>query len=256
MPNITRKKLIISVIIIAAIAIFGFFAVKNLQHKEVAQNITQNAENNASANKTAANATTDIASPEATYFFKAHPTDIVYGDVNAPVTIVEYASLSCSHCATFALEGWPKLKADYVDGGKVKFIYRDFPLNQPALVASMVAICVAEDNKTEKTARYYDFLKALFKTQDAWAFNNEFIEKLRAIAKLEGMSSERFDACVKDGKLQERILKSRLEVSKTLQIQSTPTFLINGEVVNGYSGYDEIKKTVEAKLAEKPSDKK
>jgi protein-disulfide isomerase len=239
MTNNTRKKLIIAILVIAALAIFSFLAFENLRDKNAAE-------------EKAAAAKKSVEAPpiEASIFYKPFADDIIYGQADAPVIVVEYASLSCTHCASFAVDGFPKLKSEYIDNGKVKFIHRDFPLNQPALTASMLALCIAHDNAAHKTARYYDFIKALFKTQDSWAFTGNFVDKLRSIAKLDGMSDARFEACLKDKALQEKILKSRLEASRALQIQSTPTFLINGETINGYSGYDEVKKLVEKKFAE------
>jgi protein-disulfide isomerase len=236
-----RKKIIISTVILIIIAAFTVLAVKNFGN---AKTIKANIVNRQSQNEAIS------PSPEVIQLQKVQESDIVLGNANAPVTVIEYASLSCPHCATFHIDGLAKLKAEYIDNGKVKFVHRDFPLNQPALTAAMLALCAAEDNKVNQVNKYYDLLKALFKTQDSWAFSDDFIVKLKSIAKLDGMSSERFDACIKNTALQEIILKSRLEVSKVLQIQSTPTFIVNGFTINGYSGYDEIKKAIDKKLAE------
>ena len=93
-------------------------------------------------------------------------------------------------------------------------------------------------------------IKALFKTQDSWAFDPKFIEKLQSIAQLDGMSLEKFNSCVNDKNLQEKILKDRMEASQALKIQSTPTFFINGEKSEGYVDYVSIKKIIDIKLAE------
>jgi protein-disulfide isomerase len=181
---------------------------------------------------------------------KILPTDIALGDKNASVVFIEYASLSCPHCAAFARESFEKLKTEYIDSGKVLMVYRDFPLNQPALAAAMFAICQAEDNKEGKAEKYYATIKALLKTQDSWAFDAKYEEKLEAIARLDGMSQERFKSCLNNKNLQERILSMRMETAKSLQIKSTPAFFINGEVSEGYIDYLTLKKLIDKKLSE------
>jgi protein-disulfide isomerase len=181
---------------------------------------------------------------------KIMPSDIVLGNKNAPVVLIEYASLSCPHCSAFTRESFEKLKTEYVDSGKVAMIYRDFPLNQPALTAAMLAFCQAHDNKENMSEKYYATVKALMKTQDSWAFDAKYEEKLEAIARLDGMSSERFKACVNDKNLQEKILSARMDAAKSLQIKSTPSFFVNGEVSEGYVDYQTIKKLIDKKLSE------
>lgn len=182
---------------------------------------------------------------------KISSSEPVLGDRNAPVVVIEYASLSCPHCAMFYREAFDKLKNEYIDNSKVQFVYRDFPLNQQALMAAMVAKCRAEDEKESSSEKYYGFVKALFKTQDSWAFDPKYVEKLEGIAKLDGMSSERFKQCVEDQKLQNKILVSRMEAAKSLQLRSTPTFFVNGEISEGYVDYLSLKKLIDKKLAEK-----
>ena len=178
---------------------------------------------------------------------KVLPRDFVLGDAKAPVTMIEYASLSCPHCASFSRESFKRIKSEYVDSGKVKFVFRSFPLNQPALVAAMVTKCQADaaENKVEK---YYSTLKILFKTQDSWAFDQEFLAKLSSIAGLNSMSGEDFKKCVDDQALQEQMLKNRMEASQSLQLRSTPTFFVNGEISEGYVDYVTLKKLIDKKL--------
>ena len=116
----------------------------------------------------------------------------------------------------------------------------------------MIALCQVGDHKIE-VQKYYDFIKVLFKTQEAWAFVEDFSAKLETIAKLDGMSSEKFNSCIKNKDLQEKILKNRLQAAQILQISSTPTFFINGEMISGYSGYGEIKKVIDKKLSDIPN---
>ncbi len=178
------------------------------------------------------------------------PDDFVVGDRNAKIVMFEYASLSCPHCANFHIEAFEKLKTEYIDSGKVVFIHRDFILNQPALIASMFAICQAEDNSNNAVEKYYSTLKALFKTQGSWAFDPKFIDKLKSIAQLDSMTSERFTSCVNNSKLQEKILNNFIEARKSLKLESAPTFFINGEVSQGYVDYLTIKKIIDRQLAE------
>lgn len=192
----------------------------------------------------------NVDSKKAAEILKVNASDIVLGDKSAPILMIEYASLSCPHCAAFHREALEKLKVEYIDNKKLLFVHRDFPLNQPALVAGMFAICQAQDHKDDLSEKYYNLLKALFRTQDSWAFDAKYIEKLQSIAQLDGMSADRFNSCINDKKLQERILSERMEAAKGLQIQSTPTFYINGDLVEGYVDYLSLKKLIDKKLAE------
>jgi protein-disulfide isomerase len=179
---------------------------------------------------------------------KILPNDYVIGDSKAKVLIIEYASLSCPHCAIFYREAFEKIKDEYINTGKVRFIFRDFPLNQQALTAGTVAECIAKDNKENATEKYHETIKILFKTQDSWAFDPKYDEKLEAIMKLDGMSQERFKGCVSDKQLQDKILAKRMDASNSLQIRSTPTFFINGEISEGYVDYLTLQKLIEKNL--------
>ncbi|MFT6106265.1 MAG: protein-disulfide isomerase [Rickettsiales bacterium] len=174
-------------------------------------------------------------------------TDIVLGEKNAPVLLIEYASLSCPHCAAFYKDGFSKFKEEYLDTGKAALIYRDFPLNKPAFDASLLALCQVKD-KSKDSKKYYNFIKALFLTQESWAFTEEFSSKLETIAKLDGISSEEFKECLQNEDLQNQILGHRLKASQNLKISSTPTFFVNGEMISGYGGYGDIKKVIEKEL--------
>jgi len=175
-------------------------------------------------------------------------SEFVLGEKNAPVAIIEYASLSCPHCASFYQEAFDKLKKEYIETGKVKFVYRDFPLNQPALMGAMVAVCRSQDEEGDKAQTYHNFVKALFKTQDSWAFDPHYVDKIESIAVLDGMTPERFKQCIEDKKLQDKILEARMLSAQSLNINSTPTFFINGEALEGFVDYKTIKKVVDKKL--------
>jgi protein-disulfide isomerase len=257
--NNSKKFAILGIV---AVLVIGFVAliVHNYKTKTSFKYASQKAEElkpdqnpqdkvNAAVNEEAAKKALDETRKNSD-ILKINSSDIILGDKNAPVTIIEYASLSCPHCAAFTRESFEKLKEEFIDNGKAKFIFRHFPLNQPALSAAMFVNCQAHDHK-EEPEKYYFALKALMKTQDSWAFDQKFNEKLEAIAKLDGMSSERFNACINDKKLQEKILSERMEAAKTLELKSTPSFFVNGEISEGYIDYVTIKKLVEKKLSEK-----
>lgn len=146
--------------------------------------------------------------------------DRVLGRPDAPVTIYEYASMTCPHCAHFSVETMPKLKERYIDTGKVKMVFRDFPFDQWALRASMMARCAPAE-------RYYPLLEILFKQQSQWASGGDTAAKLAQIGKLAGLSQATIDACWADQQLADGILKIRMEGASKYNVDSTPTFVFN-----------------------------
>jgi protein-disulfide isomerase len=154
------------------------------------------------------------------------PDDRILGKADAPVTIFEYASLTCPHCADFEKNILPKIKADWIDTGKAKLVFRDFPLDGSALKAAMVARCAPPE-------RFYGFIDLLFAQQGAWATGGDPAPVLERFAKLGGMGQEKFDACMKDDALQNKILAGRLAAANDYKVESTPTFFINGKTVVG-----------------------
>jgi protein-disulfide isomerase len=153
--------------------------------------------------------------------------DVVLGNADAPTTIVEYASMTCSHCANFHTNVFPELKTKYIDTGKAKFILREFPLDSLALAAFMVARCAGPD-------RYYPVTGALFDTQKTWAVPGaEGQDKLLAIARQAGFSKESFDKCLADKELQDKIVEVRTRANETFGVDSTPTFFIDGKRLRG-----------------------
>jgi protein-disulfide isomerase len=170
------------------------------------------------------------------------PGDHILGKETAPITIFEYASLTCPHCAAFETDTLPKLEKDWIDPGKAKLVYRDFPLDQSAAVAATVARCFSKD-------RYFPFIETLFANQREWAYDNQVATKaaLERIARLGGMSQEQFDACVSNQKESDAVLDSRLLAQKQYGVDSTPTFFINGTKVVGDLPYSEFVKYLNAK---------
>jgi protein-disulfide isomerase len=151
--------------------------------------------------------------------------DMVLGKADAPVTIVEYSSLSCPHCATFHKEVLPKLKSEYIDTGKVRYVEREFPLNNAAFAGSVLARCV-------DPIRFYVFNDMLFSRQDEWAFKEDAIVPLRQYAKQAGLTDAEFDKCIDDEALQKKVVAVRNQGEKE-GVKGTPTFFINGKVYKG-----------------------
>jgi protein-disulfide isomerase len=170
------------------------------------------------------------------------PDDIVVGKADAPITIFEYASLTCPHCAEFDKETLPKVRTDWIDTGKAKLIFRDFPLDQYALKAAMVARCAPPD-------RFFAFIDVLFQQQVTWAGAggpDAITQALSRTARLGGISEDKFDACLNDKAMNDRILNERLVASQQYGVESTPTFFVNGKKVVGALPYDEFAKALAA----------
>lgn len=162
--------------------------------------------------------------------------DIVVGREDAPVTIIEYASMTCSHCASFHTSTYPALKAKYIDTGKVKFILREFPLDPLAAGAFMLARCAGKD-------KYHAMVDALFQKQKEWVVQKP-IEPLMAIAKQAGFTEESFNSCLQDQKLLEGIESVRTRASEKLGVNSTPTFFINGKIHRGALTIEELDRQI------------
>jgi len=150
------------------------------------------------------------------------------GNADAKVVVEEWFSLTCSHCAHFATAVYPQVKKELIDTGKMRLVYRDFPLDQIALTAAMVARALPVD-------RYGAFIAALFASQDRWAFNRQVnnVEEIWKMAALAGMSRSTFDATVADTKFKTWILEGQQEANKKLQVNSTPSFIIKGQMYAG-----------------------
>jgi protein-disulfide isomerase len=154
------------------------------------------------------------------------------------VTIVEYASMTCPHCAAFEQNVLPMLKSKYIDAGKVRFVFREFPLDIKAAAASMLARCIAGDD----AAKYFGTVDLLFKQQDQ--LMEQTIDTLKLIGKQAGMSEEAVDACEKDHALLDKLKADQNFAFETLKVDATPTFFVNGEKLKGAMSFEEIDKKI------------
>ncbi|WP_245308683.1 DsbA family protein [Aurantimonas sp. 22II-16-19i] len=167
--------------------------------------------------------------------------DIVIGDPNAPVTIVEYASMTCGHCANFHESSYPVIKKDYIDTGKAKLIIREFPFDPRALAAFMLARCTGDDEK--RTA----MIDVLFDQQDQWARAENASAALLNIAKLAGFTQESFTACLNNKELQQQIVETQERGQQEFGVDATPTFFINGDKYAGSLPADQMAAIIEEK---------
>ncbi len=165
-------------------------------------------------------------------------TERVIGKADAPITIVEYASLTCPHCARFHKETLPKLKTAYIDTGKAKLIFRDFPFDGLALRAAALARCAPQE-------RYFAVLDTLFQQQETWSRAKDPLAAIGNIGKLAGMSQATVDACFKDTKLMDSIVQIRLDGEKQ-GVDSTPTFIIGGKKISGAQPFEEFDKLLKS----------
>lgn len=172
---------------------------------------------------------------------KAFTGEIVLGKADAPVTVIEYASMTCPHCANFHTKILPALKEKYVDTGKVKFIFREFPLDGVALRASMMARCGGE-------AKVHGYLDILFQQQAQWAGAEKPLEALGRIAQLGGMSRDDFEACVTDEALMKQLVQTRQDGADKFKIQSTPSFIIDGKTHAGDMEVEDFSKLIDPLL--------
>jgi protein-disulfide isomerase len=159
------------------------------------------------------------------------------GKDDAPVTIVEYASMTCPHCAHFSTTTFPELKKQYIDTGKVRFIFREFPLDALAAGAFMLARCAGKD-------KYFPMIETLFQQQNQWVVKQP-IPPLLAIAKQAGFSEQSFNACLSDQKMLEQVEQIRNRGSEKFGVNSTPTFFINGQKVQGAMSIEEMQKQID-----------
>jgi protein-disulfide isomerase len=168
--------------------------------------------------------------------------DVVLGSDKAPVTVIEYASMTCPHCAHFSQDTYPELKKRYIDTGKVRFIFREFPLDALAAAGFMLARCAGKD-------KFLPIIETLFAKQQDWVVK-EPIEPLKAIAKQFGFTEESFNQCLANQKVLDNIQAVRDRASEKLGVNSTPTFFINGKRLQGDASIDSMAKEIDPYLKE------
>ena len=169
--------------------------------------------------------------------------DMALGPANATVTITEFASMTCPHCAAFTEEVFPKIKAEYIDSGKIRFVFREFPLDIKAAAGSMLARCIAKDD----SGKYFAVIDMLFKQQNEWVLKNT-TETLIRIGKQAGLSQQAVEDCLKDQALLDKIVADQKFASEVLKVNSTPTFFINGEMIKGEAKFEEFDKKIKSLL--------
>ncbi|HLI22599.1 MAG TPA: DsbA family protein [Stellaceae bacterium] len=174
------------------------------------------------------------------------PDDRTIGKADAPITVFEFFSLTCPHCADFEDHTYPQLKKDWIDTGKVKMVYRDYPLDQNALKAAMVARCAPPD-------RYAAFVQVLFQQQMVWGVQKDPSDELKKIAALGGIPGDKFDQCINDDALSKSIVAEEFQAQHDYGVDSTPTFFINGRKVVGALPYEDFVKELQKEQASLPA---
>jgi protein-disulfide isomerase len=170
--------------------------------------------------------------------------DLAIGPDTAKVTIVEYASMTCGHCMHFHTAVFPEIKKKYVDTGKVRFVFREFPLDARAFAASMLARCAGPE-------KALPLIDALFHTQADWAFvKTNPTPKLFEIAKQAGFTQESFDKCLTDQKLLDQLTAIHARANETFGVNATPSFFINGKRLQAAPSIEEFDKVLEPLLAQ------
>jgi protein-disulfide isomerase len=163
--------------------------------------------------------------------------DVWLGSPDAKCTIIEYASMTCSHCAAFHRDTWPKLKSTYVDTGKVHFTLREFPLDPLAAAGFMLARCAGDD-------KYYAMIDLLFDKQNDWAFVKKPVDALAALTKQAGFTQKSFEECLKNQEIRAGVEAVRSRAGTILGVDATPTFFINGKKYDGEMSFEAMDKII------------
>jgi protein-disulfide isomerase len=168
--------------------------------------------------------------------------DMALGPINAPVTITEYAAATCPHCAAFNSDVFPRIKSEYIDTGKVRYVFREFPLNIQDAACSMLARSIARDD----SGKYFAVVDVMFRQQDQLV--KKTTETLKLIGRQAGLSQQAIEDCLKDQALLDKITADRKYASEVLKIGGTPTFFINGEMIVGETPFEEFDKKIKSLL--------
>lgn len=185
---------------------------------------------------------TQAAAQSADELMTAGPMeDKVLGDPEAPVTIIEYSSMTCPHCAAFHTGTLPEIKEKYIDTGKAKLVFREFPFDPRAMAAFMLARCAPDD-------RYFPLIDVLYQQQRTWASAPDARPPLLQISKLAGFTQESFEACLKNQEMLDNISQVQKRAADEFGVSSTPTFFINGEKVAGNMSVEDMSKLIDKHL--------
>jgi protein-disulfide isomerase len=169
--------------------------------------------------------------------------DMALGPADAAVTIIEYASMTCPHCAAFTENVFPKIKSEYIDTGKVRYVFREFPLDIKAQAGSMLARCIAKGD----AGKYFAVVDILFKQQGEWVMKNT-TETLMRVGKQAGLSQQAVEDCLKDQTLVDKLEADQKYASEVLKVNSTPTFFVNGKMIKGETSFEEFDKRIKSLL--------
>ena len=169
--------------------------------------------------------------------------DMAIGPADAKVTVTEFASMTCPHCAAFNAEVFPKIKSAYIDTGKIRYIFREFPLDIKAAAGSMLARCIAKDD----AGKYFAVVDMLFKQQNDWVMKNT-TETLTRIGKQAGLTQQAVEDCLKDQALLDKIAADQKYAAEVLKVDSTPTFFVNGDKIKGETSFEEFQKKIDPLL--------
>jgi protein-disulfide isomerase len=225
--NLRKLWIVAGVVVVLAV---GAAAAYRFYGPEATQPATATTEPAASTQQPApATPATAAAQPQ------IRPDDRILGNAEAPVTVIEYASLTCPHCADFHINTLPQLKSNYIDKGTVRLVFRDFPLDRVALKASMLARCVPED-------RYFAMLDVLFRSQGEWSRAEDPVAALAQIGRTAGLDQATVERCLNDKATEEKIIAEIQAAQSEFQIESTPTLIINGTKHAGALSFEEMDK--------------
>lgn len=170
---------------------------------------------------------------------KLYDDDRIVGSPDAPITIVEYASLTCPHCASFHANTYPELKKQWIDTGRAKLVFRHFPLDGIGLRAAAVSNCLEGE-------RHFGFIEILMKSMQQWARAADPTKALAQIAALAGINQEQFEKCFNDEAEMDKILARRTEANTEYNVNSTPSFLVNGRLVTGALDFEAFNRILES----------
>ena len=180
--------------------------------------------------------TTDLAIPSPL-------GDMTLGSVDAPVTVVEYASMTCPHCAAFHKDIFPKLKSEYIDTGKVRFVFREFPLDIIAAAGAMVARCAGKDDPQ----KYFATIDLLFQNQTVWVMTNTS-DNLKRLAREAGLTEQGFSECLASQPMLDGLKATQDHAVEKLKVDSTPTLFVNGTVLKGVSSFEDLDRLIKPNL--------